>query len=246
MSKNRRFKIFQLAILILIFFISVFLFMHSAFFNIEKIEVTGLEKLTRGEVLKLSGIKTGVNIFKVDEQFICRSVEMHPLVKHAQMIRHLPRTIELHVEERKIWALVPYQDMFLCIDSEGICIDKINCFSFANYPVITIDKLPERINLGQAVQAEGITNIKQVWEALSPENRKRISDFHYVTSSKEIVIFTAEGTQVKFGKIERMAEKTEFFDQIFKMEDDLKKTGVEVLEYVDLRFKGQPVVKTRV
>ncbi|MEN6327858.1 MAG: FtsQ-type POTRA domain-containing protein [Syntrophomonas sp.] len=246
MGKNRRFKIFQFAILILIFFISVFLFMHSAFFNIAKIDITGLEKVTREEVLKLSGLKTGVNIFKVDEQFVSRAMEIHPLVKHTEIIRHLPRTVELRVEERKIWALVPYQDMFLCIDDEGVCIDKINSFSFANYPVITIDKLPERINLGQAVQAEGIQKIRQVWKALSPENRKRISDFHYVSGNKEIVIFTAEGTEVKFGKSERLAEKAEFFDQIFKIEYDLQKTGVEKLEYVDLRFKGQPVVKTRV
>ena len=246
MGKNRRFKIFQFIILILVFFISVFLFMHSAFFNIEKIDITGLEKVTREEVLKLSGLKTGVNIFKVDEQFVSRAMEIHPLVKHTEIVRHLPRTVELRVEERKIWALVPYGDMFLCIDNEGVCIDKINSFSFANYPVITIDELPERINLGQAVQAEGIQKIRQVWEALSPENRKRISDFHYISDSKELMIFTAEGTQVKFGKAERLAEKAEFFDQIFKMEDDLQKTGVEKLEYVDLRFKGQPVVKTRV
>lgn len=245
MGKNRRFKIFQFVILILVFFVSVFLFMHSAFFNVEKIDITGLEKLTREEVLKLSGLRTGVNIFRVDEQFISRAVEIHPLVKHTEIIRHLPRTIELRVQERKIWALIPYQDMFLCIDDEGVCIDKINSFSYANYSVITIDKLPERINLGQAVQAEGVQNIRQLWAALSPENRKRISDFHYITGSNEMVVFTAEGTQVKFGKMERLAEKAEFFDQIFKIEDDLKKAGVEELEYVDLRFKGQPVVKTR-
>ncbi|MDD3267809.1 MAG: FtsQ-type POTRA domain-containing protein [Syntrophomonadaceae bacterium] len=245
MSKKLRSKIFQFAILILIFFISVFLFMHSAFFEIDKITITGLEKLTKEEVLKLSELKTGVNIFRIDEQFMCRTVEIHPLIKSAKVIRHLPRTVEMQVEERKIWALVPYQDMFLCIDNEGICIDKINSFSFASYLIITLDTLPERVNIGQAVHAEGIGKIRQVWEALSPENRKKISDFHYISNNKEIVIYTARGTQVKFGKMERLAEKAEFFNQIFIMEDDLQKAGVEELEYVDLRFKGQPVVKTR-
>ncbi|MDD2619074.1 MAG: FtsQ-type POTRA domain-containing protein [Syntrophomonadaceae bacterium] len=219
--------------------------MHSAFFKVDKISISGMEKLTRKEVIQLAAITTGVNIFKIDEQLLCRSVEMHPLVKKTKLIRHLPRTIEIQVEERKIWALLPFKDMFLCIDNEGVCIDKINSFSFANYPIITMDTLPERVNIGQPVQTEGISQIIKVWEALSPENRQKISDFHYINSNKEIVIYTDQGTQVKFGNIERLVEKAEFFNQLFKMEDDLRKKGVEELEYIDLRFKGQPVVKTR-
>jgi len=34
-------------------------------------------------------------------------------------------------------------------------------------------------------------------------------------------------------------------EQVFEIEAELDEKGTDVLEYVDLRFKGQPVLKTR-
>jgi len=75
--------------------------------------------------------------------------------------------------------------------------------------------------------------------------RNQISEFHYENSKKEIIIYTMQGTEIRFGNLDRIDEKTAFFEQIFTMENEIQEQGKEILVYVDMRFAGQPVVQTR-
>lgn len=222
-----------------------YLFLHSSFFNVEKIRFSGLKIVSESELISLSGLSPGGNIFRANEKLYEKAIEIHPMVKEAKLIRHLPREIEIQVTEREVWALVPYNGELLCIDEEGVCLDRLKTFSLLNYPVITIDKMPERINLGQAVEPQGIKSIKEIWDAVPEKNRGEISDFHYINKTKEIVIYTNKGTEVLFGDTARFDDKIMVFNQISEMEKRFEEEGT-VLEYIDLRFSGQPVVKTRV
>ncbi len=245
MNKAVSRKFFGISILILLVLVSLYLFLHSSFFNIEKITITGLKVVSEDEVLRLSGLSQGQNIFEINDEFVSKAIEIHPVIKKAVLLRHFPRQIEVEVQERKIWALLPYHDVLLCIDEDSICIDKLQKYSLIDYPLITMDDLPPRVNLGQAVEPEGVKMIKVIYDALSIKSRKAISDFHYINKSKEIVFYTQKGTEVNFGNLERLEEKTKFVEQVFEIEAELDEKGSDVLEYVDLRFKGQPVLKTR-
>lgn len=237
-------KLFGYSILIIISLISFYLFLHSSFFNVDKIYITGLEKVSKDEITSLSGLSNGVNIFEINNSLSSRSIEIHPMVKSAKIIRHLPREIEVQVIERQIWSIIPYQEKFLCVDEEGICIDKLSTFPGTDVLFITMDTLPGRVNLGQAVEADGIKMIKEIWDKLPAKSRNRISDIHFVNKNNEIIMYTIKGTEVKFGNADRLEDKVAFFDQVIEIENDLDKKGLDVLEYIDLRFKGQPVVKT--
>lgn len=87
--------------------------------------------------------------------------------------------------------------------------------------------------------------IRAIWDMLTPEIHSQISDYHYLNSSEEVILYTIKGTEVRFGNLERLEEKTNLMQAVFQVETDIEKKGTEVLEYVDLRFKGQPVIKIR-
>lgn len=243
--KNSSRRFFRISIFLLVIFVCVYFFLHSSFFQVDKIEVTGISMVTQPEVIELAGIKTGQNLFEINEQIVSQAVMLHPMIKQAQLIRHLPRTLEIKVTEREVWAVVPLSGEFLIVDTEGICIDKVSQFPQLDYPLITLDPMPERVNLGRAVQPEGMELIRKIWEGLSVEQRDQVSDFHYRSSGAEVVFYTKSGTEVRFGSNERIEEKLALLGQVFNLEADFAKSGKDVLEYVDLRFKGQPVVKTR-
>jgi cell division protein FtsQ len=59
-----------------------------------------------------------------------------------------------------------------------------------------------------------------------------------------LIIYTAEGTEIRFGKKERLDEKLSVISQVFKLEQEFLEAGQDALVYVDVRYKGQPVVKT--
>ncbi|HNX28468.1 MAG TPA: FtsQ-type POTRA domain-containing protein [Syntrophomonadaceae bacterium] len=243
MKKNFFGKLFRNALVLLIVLLCIYSFINSTFFNIDKIYYTGLNQITVAEMKDLSNIKLGSNIFKINSRFYGKDFAIHPMVKQAEIIKHFPRQIEVKITERVAWAVIPYQDKFFFIDDEGVCIDQAVKLQQLDYPLVTLDALPERIYLGQTVQAQGIDVVRQVWDQLSVTARQNISDFHYLSKQQEIIIYTNRGTEVKFGNLERIEEKAAFLTQLVKMEDDLHNEGQEVLQYVDLRFDGQPVIK---
>ncbi len=242
--KQTSHRAIRFSILLLIIILSAYLFLHSSFFNIEKVEVAGLNLVSREEVINLACIKTGENIFKLNEESVIRAVKTHPLIKNATLTRHLPRTAEIFIEERKIWALMPYDNIVLCVAEDGICIDKTTYFMGA-YPIITADEMPARVNLGQPVYPAAVNLAKKIWDSLSPNDQAKISEFHYKNKTGEITIYSTKGTEIRFGNADRFKEKTGQISQTFAIEADFDEHGMEELEYIDLRFKGQPVIKTR-
>ncbi|HWQ73926.1 MAG TPA: FtsQ-type POTRA domain-containing protein [Syntrophomonas sp.] len=236
----------KVALLVLVALVCIYLFLHSSVFNINKITVTGnTSKVTGDEIIALAGITPGENLFKIDRRLVERSVAIHPMVKSAQLIRHLPHTVEIKITERASWAVVPFEDLFLLIDDEGHCLDKLNLLPEGDLPIITMDKMPERVNLGQAVNPEAIKMIKTVWKSLDKQDRGNISQIHYISAQKSLLIYTLAGTEVRYGTLERTEEKAANFTEALKIEASLQKEGLNQLDYVDLRFTGQPVVKTR-
>lgn len=242
---NKTFRrIFNFTLLLFVFLISIYLFLHSSYFNIDKIYTTGLKQLSEEEILDFAEIVDGQNIFEIDNKSIARTIRVHHMVKDAQLIRHLPRTLEIKVEERQIWAIIPHNKEFLCIDDEGVVIDKKTTMDLSPYPLITLSKVLDKVNLGQVIDPEGILQIRQLWEMLSKTDQDFISDFHY-NDKQELIIYSSNGTEIKVGNEDRLEEKASFIQEIIKLEKEFEQEGLEVLEYVDLRFKGQPVVKTK-
>jgi cell division protein FtsQ len=201
--------------------------------------------VAREEILALSGVKPGDNLFAIDKETAAKTIGLHPLIKSAAIERRLFHTLNINIAERKTWAVIPFKDIFLCVDDEGVCIDKLNTFPVNKYPIITLEKAPAQINFGQAVEPQAINMIKQVWQSLPENNRQIISEFHYVGKEKSLIIYTIKGTEVRFGNLERLNDKIKNFAEVPKLENSLEKEGKDVLQYVDLRFEGQPVVKTR-
>jgi cell division protein FtsQ len=240
--KNKAGKI---ALLFLLALVCIYLFLHSSIFAIDQVNVSGNKKVTKDEIIALAGITPGENLFKIDSELIEKSVEIHPIVKNAQLIRYLPHSVEIKIEERTSWAVIPYNDLFLLIDDEGHCLDKLNKLPDGNIPIITMDKMPERVNLGQEVNGDAIKMIKTVWQSFDAQDRGNISQFHYINNQKTLLIYTLEGTEVRYGTLERIDEKASNFTEALKIEASLQKEGKDQLDYVDLRFSGQPVVKTR-
>lgn len=236
----------KISLLLLLIIVCIYLFLHSSIFNINKVYVSGQKKVTSDEVKALAGITPGENLFKINRDLIEKSVKIHPMVKSAQLTRHLPHTVEIKIEERASWAVVPYEDLFLLVDDEGHCLDKLNKLPDGNIPIITMEKMPTRVNLGQTVNQEAIKMIKAVWKSIDAQDRSNISQFHYINSQKSLLIYTMEGTEVRYGKLERVEEKAANFTEALTIEASLHNEGKDQLDYVDLRFSGQPVVKTRI
>lgn len=236
---------FSLVLLAFVGLISAYLFMHSTMFDVTQIKITGNDKVTQDEILALSGLAPGINIFEFNESISAKSIEVHPMIKQADIKRHLFTQVSIKVTERQVWAVIPYEGLFLCIDDSGVCFEKLNIVPAGNELIITLETMPEYVNLGQAINREATDMIKQVWQGIPNEQRQLISEIYYQNQDRTLKIYTLQGAEIRFGDLERLDEKIKMLSEVLDMEKDMADDGTEALEYVDIRFKGEPVVKTR-
>jgi len=226
-----------LPVALFIALVALYFFLHSSIFNITKVEASGQKTLKAAEITALSGLTTGVNIFEVDTELSAQKVKQHPRVKTCEVVRHLPARLEIRVVERVPWAVVPATNEFLLVDEQGVVLEKLTDWPPQQVPVVTADLNPQTvINPGQTIK--GITTVYRIAQAL-PVKTIAISEYHYDTSSDEVLIYTLAGTEIRLGNTNNLKEKVAAWPEVIK----LLKNPRQPVDYVDLRFKGHPVIR---
>jgi cell division protein FtsQ len=233
-----RISVFLLVVLLVLYFL-----IHSPFFDIQAVSITGNQVVMAGEIKALSGIVTGANMFEVDCKQAARAVEVHPLIKRASISRQLPGRVTIKVVEREPWGIVPVDSDFLVIDDCGVCLDRASSIENWSGPVITLENVPASTAPGTKVAPQAAAAVKNILAQLSPDTINHISAFH-CASNGQVYIYTLKGTEIRFGNQDMLQDKIRWVNEVMHMEEHLE-VG-RALEYVDLRFKGQPVVKYRV
>ncbi len=242
-QRNRKGRnIVMFLVLCLALVAAFYYFLHSSVFFIERIAVTGNQAVPAREIISFAGISTGKNIFEFSVQASQKAIEVIPRIKKATIKRHFPSRITITVVERKPWAYVVHNSSILLIDNEGICLDKLATMGETELPVISIAKLPQKIQEGQQINKSAVDLIRVIAEALPPDLLNEVSEFHY-SDRGQVIVFTLDGTEVRLGGKDRIDEKISLWRRVIKMRRD---TESEVgLEYIDLRFKGQPVIQEK-
>lgn len=239
-GKQSRIRSIMLVLLCLAVLIALYFFLHSSLFFISKVTVNGNKVVPTKDIVSLSGIKTGTNIFDFNTEASIKAVKIIPKIKNAQLSRKLPDEVVIQVTERKPWALVPSKEGFLIIDDQGICLDKNQNLDLAELPVISLTDVPARINEGQQLNANSIKLVRQIITSLPPWLLKQVSEYH-CSKDNQVSIFTIDGIQIRLGGSDRLAEKLRLLEEAMKLRD--QNDSQETFDYIDLRYKGQPVIR---
>jgi cell division protein FtsQ len=79
----------------------------------EKIEVKGITKLSRTEVLNQAGIADGVNILSVNLDAVRKKLSVHSGIYAAEVQRSFPKGLAIVIEEQSPLAVVDFGDKYL-------------------------------------------------------------------------------------------------------------------------------------
>jgi cell division protein FtsQ len=215
-----------------------YFFLHSSLFLIRQVNVTGNQTVPQKDIIDLSGIKIGSNLFDFNAQNSSKAIEIIPRIRSVQIQRHLPNSVVINVTERKPWALIVTNGKSYVIDDQGVCFDKLNGLDIMNLPVITWAGLPARFDVGQHMKSSVLQTFKTIYTKIPSSLVQQISEYH-LTDEGQLVMYTIRGTEVRFGGEERLTEKIGFFQEAMKLDNN----GTQgALRYIDLRYKGQPVI----
>ncbi len=206
----------------------------SPLFRASRISVEGLRLLETEEIMALSGIAPGANLYEVDLKDAAARIEAHPMVRGARIVRTPPDGVLIAVVERTPLALINLET--LCgIDEEGVLIPFHP--TFVDLPVITGVTL-KVYTLGRPVSEEGLSRCL----ALLKDARRSAPDLWNQTSEvrpgpdRLILNLVGDGLEVwmKAEDVPAQAEKLRALEAAARWPT--------LPSYVDLRFSGQVVV----
>jgi cell division protein FtsQ len=107
-------------------------------FSIHEVVVDGqLDHLSMENVVDLSGVKLGQNLFGADVGIIYKQLRGHPWIERATVRRRLPHTLWIYVEEYSPAAIIDQGDGLMLVDHEGNIFKSLDSMDPKELPIIT-------------------------------------------------------------------------------------------------------------
>jgi cell division protein FtsQ len=238
LRKKRKEKILFAVALLMVFALGLFTLINFPYFNVKTIIVNGNNFLSEEEVIKVLGVSTGENIFKIDAEILSKSF-LHPRIETVEIEKRLPSTLIVTIKERESFAFVLQEDILAEVDYKGIILSIEKNTQRFDLPIITGLKIDE-LFIGKKISNDLFTAAQECFSALSSSLRQEISEIH-VQEDGQFILFFSGGLKVIWGDESNSQRKGEMLEALLP---GLRKYTPQV-EYIDLRFKDRPIVKMR-
>ena len=226
----------------------------SPAFNLDTIVVAGNSAVGKEEIVTVSGLERGRNIWSADLGETERRLMLYRRFEHVELTRKLPGTVVIRVEELQPIALVQLDRLYGVSErAELIPLSPGN--GLPDLPVITVDAAGYRRatddgesrdrrfeTLRDAMLSDPEVNralyLMRVLRAMSPGMYEELSEIHVSSPNDPIAYMVEGGLAIRFGtghyprKIEMLKRTVE------RLEADAIRTRL-----IDLRFKDQVIVR---
>lgn len=214
------------------------LFMLSPFFNVKEINVTGIERLKKDEVIGFSNIDLDENTFKIQTNISEELIKQNPYVDKVFVRRKLPDKIEIQVTERKPAFMLLFGNAYVYISTQGYLLEVAK--DALDIPAIEGFLTPEEeIHPGNRLCSEDLQRLDQVLQIMKSAESNGIAK--YVTkiniSDKQdyILELKSEKKIVHMGNNMNLSTKMLYVVSIL---EDNKGVEGEIFVNTDLSNKG--------
>lgn len=110
---------------------------RSEFFQVTNIRIEGAQRVTKNQILELSGVDIHTNLLALDLDEVKALVESHEWVESAEIDRNWPNRLQITIRERVPVALVSLKEGLHYVDRQGVAFAKVLPPEELDYPVIT-------------------------------------------------------------------------------------------------------------
>jgi cell division septal protein FtsQ len=111
-------------------------FLHAQYFSLTQVDVTGVRRLSREEVVEASELRPGTNMLTVDLDHVAARLTRHPWIRSASVYRRFPGRIIIELEERRPKALLAAGKLYY-VDEKGDPFTRALPGDPVDYPLLT-------------------------------------------------------------------------------------------------------------
>ncbi|PKM80578.1 MAG: hypothetical protein CVU88_04535 [Firmicutes bacterium HGW-Firmicutes-13] len=232
--KNRH-RLFFNILLMLIMMLCFVVLIQSPIFKLDRIELSGNERVTAQEILSIINLKRGTSLWRISLPLTKNRVEELPLIESTRVKYVFPRGISITIEEKETAAIAPYQGNYLEIAQDGNILGYLEKIKDEKPLLTGINFIHPYI--GQKISLEENPCIGEILKAVSSlpvQSLSIFSDFN-VSNPANLVVYTMEGTEVWLGT----ADYEEKIRKIPEVLVEIKQKKQDP-SYIDLRTAHFP------
>ena len=212
---------------------AIVLCLTSPKFNINKIVVKGQKKVLEKDILELSEIKIGSNIFTFSKKKVCDKLETNPYIKDAVIKKKYPNIVEIEILERKEKYSIKMKEDYLYISENGYMLGN----SQNELGLFVIEGMSQEVKLNSQITKENLKllyNISLIKLAANNyEIEKLISRIDVADKNNYHLYIKEKGKDIYFGNEENINTKMMYIVSIME-----KNEGIEGTIYVNGDFNN--------
>jgi len=212
---------------------------RSTFLRLERLEVKGVRRLTRDEVISQAAVRIGDDLLGLRLRRMGEQISKNPWVARVRIRRTFPHTLTIEVTEREPVAVASMGYLYY-LDSEGAIFKPLQEGDHLDYPVVTglneDDLVRDPVGAREALK--GVLNLLHQLSSGSEFTLADISEIHYDKGFGYTIFTVQGGVPVRVGT-SGFAEKLARFGRIYR---ELQ-AQLPHLEYIDLDYSDKIIVK---
>jgi cell division septal protein FtsQ len=212
----------------------------TTFLRLERIEVSGEEKLTREEILSAAAVKIGDDLLGLKLPRMGEQLTKNPWIASVKIRRNFPHALSIDVVERQPIGIVSMGYLYY-LDSKGDIFKPLQEGDKLDFPVIT-GLAEDDLLRDPAGAKETVKGMLVLLEQLKKERAgiklADISELHYDKGFGYTIFTINNGLPIRLG----MDGFNDKLDRLSKIYSDLQ-VQMPTLEYIDLDYSDRIVVK---
>jgi cell division protein FtsQ len=242
MSTSRKLKFGFLGLLLLSVGLVVFANLWKSNLKVKRVTIEGNRIVETAEITQLIKVPKNTQLQDVDLMAVRRDILSHHFIKDAVVERDLPATLKVTIKERVPLAIINSTEI-LYLDEDGVVLPHSTSKHLFDLPVLT--GMPDGISLtpGTMITHPDIQEALQILATARLVNKEL---YHVISEVRlrnggDIVLYAAEwGVPIIFGHggiADKLVRLESFWNTV------VRERGSANLQYVDLRFDDQVVVR---
>ncbi|MCL2760032.1 MAG: FtsQ-type POTRA domain-containing protein [Desulfuromonadales bacterium] len=212
---------------------------HRAFFKVDKINISGLERLSKDEVQQMASVKQGDDLLKLNISKIGEQLSKNPWIANVKVQRNLPDSVSISIVERKPVAIVSMGYLYY-MDSNGDVFKPLQEGDNLDFPVVTglsEDDFIKDPSGAKETLAGVLELLKDMRQSGSQVLMSDISEIHYDKGYGYTMFTLSNGLPIRVG-MDDFGNKIQRFCKIYN-ELQLQLSN---LQYVDLDYADRIVI----
>jgi cell division protein FtsQ len=210
--------------------------------KVKRVTIEGNRIVETAEITQLIKVPKNTQLQDVDLAAVRRDILSHHFIKDVVVERDLPATLKVTVKERVPLAIINSAEI-LYLDEDGVVLPHSMSKQLFDLPVLT--GMPEGVTLTPGATIKH-ADIQEALEILATSKLVNKELYHMISEVRlrnggDVVLYAAEwGVPIIFGRgqiADKLVRLESFWNTV------VNERGSENLQYVDLRFDDQVVVR---